>query len=102
MRSQAAVYQGEKIKIRLENLSEEERLIDSGWEIGTIETVQLEEIERPVKKRPDIPNELTSKQKEDLRALLNKYQEVFSERTGKIGKASNIQHEIHTKGAPIR
>ena len=102
VRSQAAVYQGEQIKIRLENVSEEERLIDAGWEVGTIETVQLEEMERPIQKRPDIPNELTIKQREELKALLNKYQEVFSERTGKIGEASNIHHEIHTRGAPIR
>ena len=102
VRSQAAIYQGKELKIRLENLNEEEQLIDSGWEIGTIETVQLEEMERPVKKRPDIPDELTAEQKEDLKALLDKYQEVFSERTGKIGRASNIQHEIHTRGAPIR
>ena len=102
IRSQAAVYQGEGMKIRLENVGDEERLINPGWEIGTIETVQIEEMDQPVKKRPDVPCELTARQREELETLLNKYQEVFSERTGKIGQANSIQHEIHTKGAPIR
>ena len=102
IRSQAAVYEGEELRIRLENTGEEERLIDSGWEVGTIEIVQIEEMDHPVKKKPDIPDDLTPEQKKDLDELLDRYQEVFSERTGKIGRSSCIQHEIHTKGAPIR
>ena len=36
LRSVATISQGETIKIRIDNSSEDEQLIDSGWEIGTL------------------------------------------------------------------
>ena len=59
-------------------------------------------MEAPKIKRPDIPKELTEQQRKELERLLDKYKEVFSEQTGKLGRTSLIEHEIHTQGAPIR
>ena len=102
LRGRAALYEGEEIRIWMENTGEEDRMIDPEWEIGTIEEVQLEEIETAEQRKPAIPEELTRKQREELEELLDRYKEVFSQKNGKLGKSSVIQHEIHTKGAPIR
>lgn len=102
VRSRAAVYEGEELLIRIENVGEEDRMLDSGWEIGTVEQVQLEEMEKTEAVKPRIPEDLNSTQKKELERLLEKYKDVFSERTGKIGRTGVIQHEIHTRGAPIR
>ena len=102
LRGRAAIYEGNELRIRIENTGEEDRLIDSGWEIGTVEEVQLEEDDTPEERRPTIPQDLTRKQKLELERLIEKYKDVFSKKNGKIGKSSLIQHEIHTRGAPIR
>ena len=102
LRGRAAIYEGQELQIWIENTGEEDRLIDSGWEIGTVEIVQLEEVKKKEERKPDLPKELTRRQKEELEGLLNKYKDVFSKENGKLGQAGNVQHEIHTRGAPIR
>ena len=104
LRSFATINKGNKIKIRLENTGEEEQVVDSGWKVGTIQKVEVEDRQpRPAAvKMPAIPKELSWTQKEELRVLLNKYQRVFAESLGKIGTTDAIQHEIHTQGHPIR
>ena len=103
LRSVAAISQGETIKIRIDNSSEDEQLIDSGWEIGTIQAVTIEEMQKkdPLK-IPAVPMELEKWQRDELEILLKKYKTVFSESMGRIGATDVIQHEIHTKGMPIR
>ena len=46
LRGTTSLGRGEKIYIRIENVSEEEQILNLGWEIGTMEVVEEE---------PDIP-----------------------------------------------
>ena len=49
-----------------------------------------------------VPEGLTASQKKDLRELLEEYQDVSVGKDFKLGNTSLIEHEIHTKGPPIR
>ena len=74
LRSVSTISQGETIKIRIDNSSEDEQLIDSGWEIGTIQAVTIEEMQKkdPLK-IPAVPMELEKWQRDELEILLKKY-----------------------------
>ena len=68
---------GKVMRIRLDNSSEEDQLIDPGWEIGTAQQVQIEEATAATEgsraELPGIPRELNAIQKEELENLLKKY-----------------------------
>ena len=60
------------------------------------------EMTKEKEKTPEIPEELEDRQRRQLKELLDKYKRIFSETTGKLGRAGIIKHEIHTRGQPIR
>ena len=51
---------------------------------------------------PCIPNELSVKQRKELSKLLEEFKDVFAGKDFKFGNTNLIEHEIHTKGLPIR
>ena len=91
--------------VRLENTSEEEQILNPDWEIGTVEVVEEDpdyprvEMEEAV--LPPVPEELTATQMEDLKKLLEEYQDVFIGKDFKLGNTGLIEHEIPIKGPPI-
>ena len=92
--------------VRLENTSVEEHILNPDWEIGTVEVVEEEpdypRVETEETGLPPVPEELTAAQKEDLRKLLEEYWDVFTGKDFKLENTDLIEHEIHTKGPPIR
>ena len=105
IRGTTSLGQGEKMYVRLENTSEEEQILNPDWNIGTFEVVEEEpdypRVEVEEAGLPPVPEELTAAQKEDLRELLEEYQDVFIGEDFKLGNTSLIEHEIHTKGPQI-
>ena len=51
---------------------------------------------------PPIPDELSAKQRKELGKLLGEFKVVFAGKDFKLGNTNLIEHEIHTKGPPIR
>ena len=51
---------------------------------------------------PAIPEDLSPKEREELEALLREYQDVFLGKGLKLDNTPMIEHEIHTRGPPIR
>ena len=45
---------------------------------------------------------MSPEKKEELEALLSEFQDVFAGKGLKLGNTPLIEHEIHTKGPPIR
>ena len=106
IRGTTSLGQGERMYVQLENTSEEEQILNSDWEIGTMEIVE-EELAYPKGEMeeaglPPVPEGLTATQKKELRELLEEYQDVFVGKNFKLGNTGLIEHEIHTKGPPIR
>ena len=79
------------------------------WEIGTAEIVE-EEMDPPRTEidevgLPSVPEDLSpkkKKKKKELEDLLAKYQDMFAGKGLKLGNIPVIEHEIHTRGPPIR
>ena len=67
IRGTTSLGQGEKIYVRLENISEEEQILNPDWEIGTVEVVEEEpdcpRVEAEEVGLPPVPEELTGIQK---------------------------------------
>ena len=57
---------------------------------------QAEEEETP------IPDELSVKQRKELSELLGEFKDVFAGKDFKLRNTYLIEHEIHTKGPPVR
>ena len=51
---------------------------------------------------PPIPEGLSVKQRKELGELLEEFKYVFAGKDFKLGNSDLIEHEIHTKGPPIR
>ena len=104
IRGTTSLGKGSKIYIRLENMSKEDQVLSPDWEIGTAEIVEEEpdlprtEVEETG--LPSIPEDLP--EKKDLEALLEEFQDVFTGKGLKLGNTPIIEHEIHTRGPPIR
>ena len=49
-----------------------------------------------------ISDELSVKQRKKLSEFLEEFKDVFAGRDFKLGNTNLIEHEIHTKGLPIR
>ena len=106
LRGTTSLGRGEKIHVRFENVSEEEQILNLDWEIGTMEVVR-EETDFPRAETegsglPPIPNELSAKQRKELGELIEEFEDVFAGKDFKLGNTDLIEHEIHTKGPPIR
>ena len=106
VRGTTSLGQRNKIYIRLENTSEDERVLNPEWEIGTAEVVDgepdLPRTEIGEVGLPSIPDELSIKEKRELEALLEEFKDVFSGKGFKLGNTPVIEHEIHTEGPLIR
>ena len=95
---------GNKMYIRLENTSEDDQVLNQDWEIGTAEIVEEEqdiprtEIEEAG--LPAIPADL-SHEKKTWRPY-SEFQDVFTGKGLKLGNTPVIEHDIHTRGPPIR
>ena len=86
--------------VQLDNLTEGDITLIPEWEIGTITSGYL--AQAPTEGQlPSIPDSLSHEQQEDLRRLLEEYQEVFSKQGDPISSTSLVEHEIHTTGRPI-
>ena len=81
-------------------------MLNPDWEIGTAEIVEEEpdlprtEMEEAL--LPTIPGELSYEKKKHLEALLREFQDIFAGKGLKLGNTTVIEHEIHTRGPPIR
>ena len=98
--------QGQRLYVRLENTGEEDQVIDPNWEIGTVEVVE-EEPDFPAggaeeEGLPEIPGELSGTQGQELRELLEEFKDVFVGKDFRLGSTGVVEHEIHTRGPPIR
>ena len=51
---------------------------------------------------PPIPDELSVKERNELSKLLEEFKDVFAWNDFKLGNTDLIEHEIRTKGLPIR
>ena len=51
---------------------------------------------------PPIPDKLNAKQRKELGKLLEEFKDIFAGEDFKLGNTDLIEHEIHTKGPPIR
>ena len=106
LRGTTSLERGEKIYVRIENVSEEEDILNPDWEIGTMEVVE-EEPDFPRAEAegvglPPIPDELSTEQRRELSELLEEFKDVFAGKDFKLGNTDLIEHEIHTKGPPFR
>ena len=92
---------GSQVTVQLDNLSERDVMLNTEWDIGKLYPVQLAE---PPKEGhlPEIPDSLTCEQRKDLRKLLGDYKDVFTKVGDPISSTSLVEHEIYTKGPPIR
>ena len=92
---------GSRVAVQLDNLTERDTALTPEWEIGTISSVHL--AQAPTEGQlPPVPDLLSFEQQEDLRRLLEEYQDVFSKQGDPISSMSLVEHEIHTTGRPIR
>ena len=51
---------------------------------------------------PPIPDELSLDQRREFGELSEEFQDFFAEKDFKLGNTDLVEHEIHTKGPPIR
>ena len=106
LRGTTSLGQGQRLYARLENTGEEDQVIDPNWEIGTVEVVG-EEPEFPAvgaeeEGLPEIPGELSGTQGQELQELLEEFKDVFVGKDFRLGSTGVVEHEIHTRGPPIR
>ena len=97
---------GQRLYVRLENTGEEDQVIDPNWEIGTVEVVK-EEPDFPAggaeeEGLPEIPGELSGTPGQELQELLEEFKDVFVGKDFRLGNTGVVEHEIHTRGPPIR
>ena len=81
-------------------------MIDPDWEIATVEVVE-EEPDFPAggekdEGLPEIPGELSRTQGQELQELLEEFKDVFVGKDFRLGSTGVVEHEIHTRGPPIR
>ena len=95
---------GKKIAVQLDNHSEKDIVLNPQWTLGRAYAVQLVVKEPPAarKQLPEVPSTLTDEQQQQLKDLLLKYQDVFSQKGDPISSTPYAQHEIHTEGPPVR
>ena len=98
--------QGQRLYVRLENTGEEDQVNDPNWEIGTVEVVE-EEPDIPAggakeEGLSEIPGELSGTQGQELQELLEEFKDVFVGKDFRLGSTGVVEHEIHTRGPPIR
>ena len=95
---------GPNVAVQLDNRSGEEVVLSPEWTIGQVSQVQL--VAKPPPEEgpnlPEVPKTLTTRQRRQLRALLDHYADVFSKKGAPISSTPYIAHEIHTTGPPIR
>ena len=93
--------EGSRVAVQLDNLTEDDITLIPEWEVGTISSVHL--TQSPAGgQMPQILDSLSSEQQRDLQRLLDEYKDVFSKEGNPISSTSLVEHEIHTKGPPIR
>ena len=93
--------EGSRVAVQLDNLTEGDIALTPELEIGTISSEHL--AQAPTEGQlPPVPDSLSCKQQEDLRRLLEEYQDVFSKQGDPISSTSLVEHEIHTTGRPTR
>ena len=87
-------------------MGEEDQVLGPNWEIGTVEVVE-EEPDFPAGREekeglPEVPEELSGAQGQELRELLEEFKDVFVGKDYRSGSTGVVEHEIHTHGPPIR
>ena len=93
--------EGSRVAVQLDNLTEGDITLLPEWEVGTISAVY--HAQSPTGGQlPQIPASLSFEQQRDLQQLLDEYQDVFSKEGNPISSTSLVEHEIHTRGPPIR
>ena len=93
--------EGSRVAVQLDNLTEGDITLIPEWEVGTISSVYL--AQSPAGSQlPQIPDSLSFEQQRDLRWLIDEYQYIFSKEGNPISSTPLVEHEIHTKGPPIR
>ena len=101
LRGTTSLERGEKIYVRIENVSEEEQILNPDWEIGTIEVVEEEpdfpRAEAEGAGLPPIPDELNTKQRKELDELLEEFKDVFAGKDFELGNTDLIKHKIYTR-----
>ena len=105
-RGTTSLGQGQRLYVRLENTGEEDQVINPNWEIGTVEVVE-EEPDFPAggakeEGLTEIPVELSRTQGLELQELLEEFKDVFVGKNFRLGSTYVVEHEIHTRGPPIR
>ena len=106
IRGTTSLGHGQRLYVRLENVEEEDQVLDPTLETGTTEVVE-EEPDFPAGKEeeeglPEVPGELNEAQRRDLQGLLEEYRDVFVGKDFRLGSTGAVEHEIHTRGPPIR
>ena len=105
IRAIPTVNSGKTLYIRLDNVGEGDLYICPEWIMGTVEEIDdvgVKDGEEDEAQMPELPSELTKEQREDLRNLLQEFEDIFSNKNNVLGTTDLIKHEIHTQGPPIR
>ena len=99
-----SLSEGPLLKVQLDNRTEEDIILGPEWSIGQVYPVQVikDSPSKEPTRLPEIPCSLTGNQRSQLRAVLKKYADVFARQGDPITSTPMIQHEIYTKGPPIR
>ena len=81
-------------------------MLSPDWEIGTAEIVEEEpDLPRTEMEEiglPAVPKDLSPKERKEIEALLREYQDMFAGKGLKLVNTPMLEHEIHTRGLPIR
>ena len=98
------VSEGATLTLAICNRREEPYLLQPGWTLGALESVRVVQNPSPTPTLtlPSSPPHLTPQQDAELQHLLQEYGDVFSQGDHDLGRTHLLEHEIHTKGPPIR
>ena len=102
-----ALTSGTEVWVALHNHRPEPLRLHAGQSVGSLEIVALADAAPPHPGppgpgQPHVPEHMSPFQQQQLRALFQEYQDVFSRGEDDIGCTPVLQHTIETTGPPVR
>ena len=102
-----ALSSGPELWIAVHNHRPEPLQLHSGQNIGVLEVVTLADTPPAASQpgpphRPSLPERLSPLQQQQLNALFQEFNDVFSQREDNLGSTLLLEHTIETHGPPLR